>query len=147
MGWLVLNHDGTDLVVHKLLGEVITIGRVPLNHIVIDNPTVSAQHAILARLGDSYRLKDLHSTNGTQVNGVSITDAELKDGDKIRFGSLVAVFCRMLPQRSIEQASFSRAGPLILPVPAQIEREHPMATAQIFPPSLRKSTLIAVAIA
>src|SRR6266550_2221216 len=93
MGWLVLNHDGTDLVVHKLLGEVITIGRVPLNHVVIDNPTVSAQHAILARLGDSYRLKDLHSTNGTQVNGVSITDAELKDGDKIRFGSVVAVLC------------------------------------------------------
>jgi hypothetical protein len=23
----------------------------------------------------------------------SITDAELKDGDKIRFGSVVAVFC------------------------------------------------------
>ena len=93
MGWLVLNHDGTDLLVHKLLGEVITIGRVPLNHVVIDNPTVSAQHAILARLGDSYRLKDLHSTNGTHVNGVSITDAELNDGDKIRFGSVVAVFC------------------------------------------------------
>jgi pSer/pThr/pTyr-binding forkhead associated (FHA) protein len=36
----------------------------------------------------------LHSTNGTQVNGVSITDndAELKDGDKIRFGSVVAIF-------------------------------------------------------
>src|SRR6266513_5117750 len=146
MGWLVLNHDGTGLVVHKLLGEVITIGRVPLNHVVIDNPTVSAQHAILARLGDSYRLKDLHSTNGTQVNGVSITDAELKDGDKIRFGSVLAVFCRMLPQRSIEQTS-SSPGPLILPVPAQTERENPMATAQISPPSSRKSTLIAVAIA
>ena len=94
MGWLVLNHDGTDLLVHKLLGEVITIGRVPLNHVVIDNPTVSAQHAILARLGDSYRLKDLGSTNGTQINGVRITDAELNDGDKIRFGSVVAVFVR-----------------------------------------------------
>jgi pSer/pThr/pTyr-binding forkhead associated (FHA) protein len=92
MAWLVLNHDGADLVAHKLLGEVITIGRVPLNHVIIDNPTISAQHAILARLGDSYRLKDLHSTNGTQVNGVSITDAELNDGDKIRFGSVVAVF-------------------------------------------------------
>ena len=94
MGWLVLNHDGTDLLVHKLRGEVITIGRVPLNHVVIDNPTVSAQHAILARLGDSYRLKDLGSTNRTQINGVCITDAELNDGDKIRFGSVVAVFVR-----------------------------------------------------
>jgi len=118
-----------------------------LNHIVIDNPAVSAQHAILARVAGSYRLEDLHSTNGTQVNGVSITDTELKDGDKIRFGSVVAVFCRMLPQRSIEQASFSPAGPLILPVPAQIDREHPMATAQISPLFSRKSTLIAVVIA
>jgi pSer/pThr/pTyr-binding forkhead associated (FHA) protein len=64
----------------------------PSNHIVIDHPAVSAQHAILARVADSYRLNDLHSTNGTQVNGVSITDTELKDGDKIRFGSVVAVF-------------------------------------------------------
>ena len=94
MAWLVLNHDGTDLVAHKLLAEVITIGRVPLNHVVIDNPTVSAQHALLARLGDSYRLKDLQSTNGTQINGAPITDAELNDGDKIRFGSVVAVFVR-----------------------------------------------------
>jgi pSer/pThr/pTyr-binding forkhead associated (FHA) protein len=37
-------------------------------------------------------MQDLHSTNGTQVNGVPITDVELKDGDKIRFGSVVAVF-------------------------------------------------------
>src|SRR6266481_2833573 len=94
MGWLVLNHDGTDLVVHKLLGEVMTIGRVPLNHVVIDNPTVSTQHAILARLGDSYRRKDLHSTSGTQINVVCITDAKFNDGDKIRFGSVVAVFVR-----------------------------------------------------
>jgi hypothetical protein len=28
----------------------------------------AAQHAILARVADSYRLKDLNSTNGTQVN-------------------------------------------------------------------------------
>src|SRR5512133_3351596 len=113
MSWLVLDHDGTDLFVHKLLGEVITIGRVPLNHVVIDNPTVSAQHAILARLGDSYRLKDLHSTNGTQINGVSITDAELKDGDKIRFGSVVAVFvgrcCKRTSKRGLRKFGTSIA--------------------------------------
>jgi pSer/pThr/pTyr-binding forkhead associated (FHA) protein len=96
MARLVLNCDGVDLVAHELAGDVITIGRAPLNHIVIDNPAVSAQHAILARVADSYRLKDLHSTNGTQINGVSITDAESKDGDKIRFGSVVAIFCGTL---------------------------------------------------
>ena len=93
MARLVVKCGGAQLVTHEFVGDVIVIGRSPLNHILIDHPTVSAQHAILARVGDSYRLKDLHSTNGTQVNSVSITDAKLKDGDKIRFGSVVGVFC------------------------------------------------------
>jgi pSer/pThr/pTyr-binding forkhead associated (FHA) protein len=146
MARLVVNREEADLVTHELTRDIVTIGSAPLNHIVIDDPAVSAQHAILARVADSYRLKDLHSTNGTQVNGISITDAELKDGDKIQFGSVVAVFCGTL-QTLMKQMSSSLAGPLILPVPAQIERESPMATAQISPPSSRKLTLIAVAIA
>ena len=91
MARLVLICDGDDLVAHRL-GNVTTIGRASLNHVVIDNPAVSAQHAIITRFDDSYRLKDLNSTNGTLVNGVSVSDAELKDGDKIQFGSVVAVF-------------------------------------------------------
>jgi pSer/pThr/pTyr-binding forkhead associated (FHA) protein len=91
MARLVLICDGDDLVTHKL-GNITTIGRASLNHIVIDDPAVSAQHAIIARSVDSYRLQDLHSTNGTQVNGVPVSEVELKDGDKIRFGSVVAVF-------------------------------------------------------
>ena len=146
MALLVVNREEADLVTYELARDIIMIGSAPLNHIVIDDPAVSAQHAILARVADSYRLKDLHSTNGTQVNGISITDAELKDGDKIQFGSVVAVFCGTL-QTLMKQMSSSPAGPLILPVPAQIERESPMATAQISPPSSRKLTLIAVAIA
>lgn len=91
MARLVLNRGGVDLVTYKL-GNVTTIGRAPLNHIVIDNPAVSAQHAIIARSDECYRLKDLHSTNGTKVNDASITDVALQDGDKIQFGSIVAVF-------------------------------------------------------
>jgi len=88
---LVLICDGDDLVAHKLR-NVTTIGRASLNHIVIDDPAVSAQHAIIARSADSYRLQDLHSTNGTRVNGRPVTEVELKDGDKIQFGSVAAVF-------------------------------------------------------
>jgi len=91
MARLVLIRDEDDLVAHKLR-NVTTIGRASLNHIVIDEPAVSAQHAIIARSVDSYRLQDLHSTNGTQVNGAPISEVELKDGDKIHFGSVVAVF-------------------------------------------------------
>jgi pSer/pThr/pTyr-binding forkhead associated (FHA) protein len=92
MARLVLNCEGVDLVTHELVDNIVVIGRSPSNHIVIDHPTVSAQHAVLLRVRDSYWLKDLNSTNGTQINGVLVTDADLKDGDTIRFGSVIAVF-------------------------------------------------------
>jgi pSer/pThr/pTyr-binding forkhead associated (FHA) protein len=102
---LMVYESGTYRV-HELVRDVTMIGRAPLNHIVIDDPVVSGQHAIVLKVGDFYRLKDLHSTNGTQVNGVSITDAELKDGDEIRFGSVKAVFAE--PSRKAWPKRFRR---------------------------------------
>ena len=145
MARLVVTREEADLVTHELTRDIVTIGSAPLNHIVIDDPTISAQHAILARVADSYWLKDLRSTNGTHVNGVSISDAELKDGDKIQFGSISSKFATSR-KKPLRQMSSSPVGPVILPVLAQTDRESPMATAQISPSS-RKSTLIAVAIA
>jgi len=96
-------HNGTHPITYELVGGFIMIGRAPLNHIVIDDPVVSAQHAMLMRVGDTYWLKDLDSTNGTHINGVLVPDAKLKDGDTIRFGSVAAVFagcCDKRPSRS-----------------------------------------------
>ena len=92
MARLVLDCDGIDVLTHELIGDVITIGRTPSNDVVIDHPTVSWQHAALTKSPSGYRLKDLGSTNGTQIDGVSITDAELKDGAEIRFGYVTGVF-------------------------------------------------------
>jgi pSer/pThr/pTyr-binding forkhead associated (FHA) protein len=100
MARLVLNCEGVGLVTHELLRDIVMVGRAPSNQIVIDHPTVSAQHAVLLRVRDSYSLKDLNSTNGTQINGAFVTDAELKDGDTIRFGSVVAVFSGHYRKRS-----------------------------------------------
>jgi pSer/pThr/pTyr-binding forkhead associated (FHA) protein len=92
MARLILDCDGIDVITHDLIGDVITIGRTPSNDVVIDHPTVSWQHAALTKSPSGYRLKDLGSTNGTQIDGVSITDAELKDGAEIRFGYVTGVF-------------------------------------------------------
>lgn len=89
---LVLDCDGVDVITHELIGDVVSIGRAPSNDVVIDDSTVSAQHALLTKSASGYRLKDLESTNGTQINGVSISDAELKDGAEIRFGYVTGVF-------------------------------------------------------
>jgi pSer/pThr/pTyr-binding forkhead associated (FHA) protein len=88
----LLDCDGVDVITHDLIGDVIRIGRAPSNDIVIDDPTVSAQHALMTKSPSECRLKDVGSTNGRQINGISITDAELKDGAEIRFGYVTGVF-------------------------------------------------------
>ena len=90
---------GTHPVTYELVGDIVMIGRAPLNDIVIDNPVVSAQHAMLLKVGDTYWLKDLNSTNGTQVNGRLFTYGELKDGDTIRFASVIAIFAERSRKR------------------------------------------------
>ena len=92
-------HNGTHAITHELVGDIVTIGRAPLNDIVIDNPVVSARHAILLKFGDSYWLKDLNSTNGIHINGSHFIDGELKDGDTIRFGSVIAAFAERRRRR------------------------------------------------
>ncbi|SRR5713101_2965511 len=54
--WIELSHLGAS--------RSPLIVRVDPNLVRVE----AAQHAILARVADSYRLKDLNSTNGTQVN-------------------------------------------------------------------------------
>jgi pSer/pThr/pTyr-binding forkhead associated (FHA) protein len=92
MACLVLDYEGLDVITHELISDAAMIGRAPSNDIVIDHPTVSAQHARLTKSQSGYRLKDLESTNGTQINGVTISDAQLKDGAEIRFGYITGFF-------------------------------------------------------
>jgi pSer/pThr/pTyr-binding forkhead associated (FHA) protein len=90
---------GTHPVTYELVGDIVMIGRASLNDIVIDNPVVSAQHAMLLNVGDTYWLKDLNSTNGTHVNERLFTYGELKDGDTIRFASVIAIFAERSRKR------------------------------------------------
>src|SRR5439155_19681222 len=72
---------------HELLEDRITIGRGPDNTIIINDPSVSTYHAQLQLAGETYRLKDLDSTNGTRVNGIPVTETVLRLDDRIRFGA------------------------------------------------------------
>jgi pSer/pThr/pTyr-binding forkhead associated (FHA) protein len=75
----------------ELVEHVVTIGRVPDNSIQIDDASVSSHHAQLTLQGGNYVLQDTGSTNGTRLNGKSVTAQEehpLQDGDQIRFGSI-----------------------------------------------------------
>lgn len=63
----------------------ITIGRNPTNDIIINNPNVSSNHAvIIIEVSGDIILRDLNSTNGTFVNGKRITDAKINPTDRIQ---------------------------------------------------------------
>src|SRR5689334_302493 len=77
-------------VPHELIDEAITIGRGADNTIVVNDPSISTHHAQLLLEGNTYRLKDLDSTNGTRVNGKPVTETVLRFDDRIRFGAAEA---------------------------------------------------------
>ena len=73
----------------------LVIGRRPdLCDLVLQgDPLVSSRHALLQRAGDTFRVADMGSTNGTVVGGVRLTGArDLVDGDKILIGNTVLKF-------------------------------------------------------
>jgi len=72
--------------------EKVTIGRLAHNVLQIDDLSVSSHHADLFLEAGRYHLHDPGSTNGTYVNGEQITDAILRNGDELRFGTIEGVF-------------------------------------------------------
>ena len=65
--------------------EEFFIGRLPKNDMVIDEETISSQHAKIIKEGDQFEIYDLGSTNGTFVNGKKIDKSPLRTDDKIKF--------------------------------------------------------------
>jgi pSer/pThr/pTyr-binding forkhead associated (FHA) protein len=84
-------------IAYELMDEAITIGRGADNTIVINDPSISTHHAQLLLEGDTYRLKDLSSTNGTRVNGNPVTERVLQFEDRIGFGAAEARYERETP--------------------------------------------------
>ncbi len=71
------------------------IGQGPQNDIIIDDDTVSTQHARLEYSDGGWRLIDLNSRNGTYVDGVRITPevaTPLRESAAIAFGAVNLTF-------------------------------------------------------
>lgn len=83
----------------KLSGQTIElnidpnfIGRNDGNEIRITDAGVSGKHAKIWAEDDAWFVMDLGSTNGTLVNNSDIDREQLRDGDKLAFGPIVAQF-------------------------------------------------------
>jgi hypothetical protein len=73
---------------HVTSAEAI-MGRDPTCQIYVDHPTISARHARLAYHHAQWWVEDLHSRNGSWLNGQPVDDAVvLTQGDELRCGVL-----------------------------------------------------------
>jgi len=81
-------------------GEVV-IGRSPECQVVLRDFGISRNHAKIVIEGQGARIVDLKSKNGTQVNGVPVVEAPLKDGDHILLGKFQITFTKSLEAKVV----------------------------------------------
>jgi phosphoserine phosphatase RsbU/P len=83
--WLI-GLEGKARRVRLPINTPLLVGRGASNHIVLDDPRISRQHARLTPERDGTFIYDLASGNGTLVNGVAVTKHKLQPNDVVRFG-------------------------------------------------------------
>ena len=84
MAKIIISRDGQVEQQIQLSKERMTLGRHPRNDIVLSHPAVSGEHAVIVTILDDSFLEDLHSTNGTFVNGHRIGKHFLQHQDAIK---------------------------------------------------------------
>lgn len=109
--------------VYPLDGAELTIGRDNSNPIAINDAEVSRKHARLELRGTAYLIQDLGSTNGTFVNGMRVSGAQvLNPGDTVSFGENISLMYEavMDPNATMMSAKAAKtAAPVQRPAPVQ----------------------------
>ncbi len=78
--------------------DAVVVGRARGCDIGLDAPDVSNLHCVIARTADGYRIRDCSSRAGTKINGDSVKNAALHDGDVLQVGPFC--FTVQIPQNA-----------------------------------------------
>ncbi|MFM7850010.1 MAG: FHA domain-containing protein [Rubrivivax sp.] len=103
MSKLVMSLDGELVREIVISQDRITLGRRPYNDVVVNNLTISGEHAVFEKLGDEVFIEDLKSTNGTCVNGAAIKRHRLQHNDVIEIGKYKIRFLSEAPDQGQAQ--------------------------------------------
>ena len=84
----LIHHASEGSRVFELLGDrPIVIGRAKANNLVLDNASISRQHAVVRATPDgSWQIIDRGAANGVKVNGAPVKEAILRANDEIVLG-------------------------------------------------------------
>ncbi len=78
---------------YPLIEQINVVGRSPTVQVIIQEASVSRQHARFLLIGDQVAVEDMGSSNGTFVNDVRAEgQVTLKDGDIVRLGTVLLKF-------------------------------------------------------
>jgi pSer/pThr/pTyr-binding forkhead associated (FHA) protein len=86
MAKLVLSKGGSVLYQCFIDKDRISVGRHAHNHIVVDDSTVTGEHAEIIAIGNDHILQDLRTSSGTFINGNRVDRHILQHGDVIELG-------------------------------------------------------------
>jgi pSer/pThr/pTyr-binding forkhead associated (FHA) protein len=97
MPYIIHELHGARVGCYPLTGA-LTIGRSPDNHIVIDDPTVSAHHAVVEQTDTGIQIRDLDSTNGVLINGKRVPSCRLTGTEHVVIGTHDLSLVEELPE-------------------------------------------------
>src|SRR6266849_5499060 len=87
---LIVKHHGSTQEYPLCEGRTV-VGRAPQCDVVINDDSISRQHARLVVRPDDVQLSDLQSRNGTYFAGEPIREVTLRGGEQLSFGDVEAV--------------------------------------------------------
>lgn len=126
-----LNGDDAGKTV-ELTPSGLTIGRETDNHLQLPVGGVSRYHARIEFVEGVYMLRDLGSTNGTKLNGITLQKVEqLKADDIIAIGEQQF---RVLDPVSVGGRTDSKIGTSTVKIPANVPVPEPAVPQFVFRP-------------
>src|SRR5262249_40932893 len=84
---LIVTYGNTTRKVRPLDRDVLMLGKSSACDVSLKSPEVYPVHALVVRTADGWRVKDCTGRGATRLNGRSVQDEALTDGDMIQIGT------------------------------------------------------------
>src|SRR5262252_3914137 len=82
----IITDPQSGVQVFEVIAPAISIGRAASNDLILDDPSISRDHARVTASGESFLLSDNASLNGVFVNGRQVEQHLLEHRDQINLG-------------------------------------------------------------
>jgi len=94
----------------ELADRPLAVGRGEWADIIVEDNALSRRHFLIEPAGEGFRLRDLHSQNGTWVDGQPARNTKLHHHDCILAGRSLFLFSEEAPKPGDQAALHAPAG-------------------------------------